>query len=87
MSMQNFFRIHLKRYLSIRHLREISCSKFLRIHEDFVLNPDDILKKMCDYYEIEFDPDYKNNFFNLVMNYELLIFETLSPHLPPLESL
>ena len=35
------------------------------LYEDFVLNPDAILQEMCQYYGIDFDPDYKQNFFEI----------------------
>ncbi len=58
---ENSFDEYCKRFLLfVNHYGDSPCF----LYEDFVLNPDDILKKMCDCYEIEFDPDYKNNFFN-----------------------
>ena len=50
------------------------CDRYLRfldtyqdfpyyLYEDFVLHPDAILQEMCQYYDLDFDPDYKQKFF------------------------
>ena len=38
------------------------------LYEDFVRQPDTILSKMCKYYGLDFDPNYKQKFFKIKLS-------------------